>query len=635
MRDLKGKAGLAIAIWAAAATLFQLYTAWIGYLEPRSQRSLHLLLFLPLAFFLFPARPGRSPQSRPSLPDLTLGLLAVVPSLYSWLEADRINLRLEGLDELTTAELWLGGLITALMIEALRRAVSPMLAGLATVILVYLFTTEYWPGVWGYRDLPTWEIIEIMYLRNGMGVYGTLTGISTTMVAIFIAFGAFVEGIGLGSFFNNVGSRLAGRQTGGPGKVAVITSAFFGTMSGSSSANVFATGSFTIPMMKRLGYRPAFAGGVEAAASVGGQLMPPIMGAGAFVMAEITNIPYLEIVKAASLGALCYFFMLLVTVHLEAKRLGLAGLPEEQIPTWRSVLRDLHLLLPVVVLLGLLIMRFSPHFAALWSIIASLGVSMLRRHTRLSLEDLFWVLVRAGCNITIVAMACVGAGMIVAGLTVTGLVLSFGSMIASASGGVLLIAGVLLMFTTLLLGMGLPTSAAYIITSSIGAATLTGEFGVPLLAAHLFVFYFAILADATPPVSIASYAAASIAKAPPMMTGLQALRMAIAGFLIGFSFLYTPALLLDAPWLEIVLQLAVNLLALTVLAAGLAGYFQSRIVLPFRLLLIVAGPALALSENIDELPRIALAAAILLALHFLPHVFSLGAGRPAPAGADK
>ena len=622
MRKIEGHLGLAVALWAAAAAAFQLYTAYIGYLEPRTQRALHVLLFLPLAFLLFPAHPKRSPRHRPSALDGVLAALAILPNAYVYFEAHRINLRLENVTPLLWEELVLGTLATVLVLEAVRRAVTPILAGLMAIGLGYLFLSEYTPGLWHYRDMTYEEIVELMYLVNGQGIYGTITGISATMVAVFIAFGAFVEGTGTGRLFNNLGSRAAGRYAGGPAKVAVVTSCMFGTMSGSSASNVFATGSFTIPMMKRLGYRPTFAGGVEASASVGGQIMPPIMGAGAFVMAEITNTPYQSIIVAALLGAIAYFFMVLISVHLEAKKHGLRGMDPDDIPSWRTVLKDIHLLIPIGVLLGLLMMRYSPHFSAFYAIVATVAASWLRRHTRITPRRLFAILVNAGCNITAIAMACIGAGMIVACLTVTGLVISLGTIITSAAGGVLWLAAILLMFTTLLLGMGVPTTAAYVITSAIGAPTLISEFGVPVLGAHLFVFYFSILADATPPVSIASYAAASIAGAHPIWTGVQAFRLSIAGFIIGFSYLYTPALMMEGPALEIIGQLLVNLTGLTVLAAGLTGYLQGRIALPLRPLFVVLGVAIPLLENYPVWPRVLLAVAVLAVLYYLPNLFA-------------
>ncbi|MGE0715383.1 MAG: TRAP transporter permease [Alphaproteobacteria bacterium] len=636
MRNLSGRTALAVGIWAAMATLFHIYTSGFGFFEPREQRSVHLGLLIPLAFLLYPAHPERSPQDRPSALDWVFAAIAVLTNVYSYEEAHRINLRFENVDPLLPGEWVCGIALTLLVIEALRRAVTPVLASLVTIGIVYLFTTEYLPGMLNYRHLAMSEIVETMYLLNGMGIFGSITGISSTMVAIFIIFGAFVEGSGIGRLFHNAGTRIAGRQSGGPGKVAVVSSALFGTISGSSTANVFTTGSFTIPAMIRLGYRRPFAGGVEAAASVGGQIMPPVMGAGAFVMAEITNIPYAQIVIAATIGAVCYFFMILVSVHFEAKRLGLVGVDEKDVPPWSAVVRDLHLLLPIVVLLVLMGMNFSPHYSAFWSIVSVFGCCWLRRHTRIGPAQIWDILVAGGRNMVVVALACAGAGMFVACLTVTGLVISLSTVITSLSDGNLFIAGVLLMITTLILGMGVPTTAAYIIGASIGAPILV-KLGVPVLGAHLFVFYFAILADATPPVSVASYAAASIAKAEPMQTGFVAFRLALAGFVIGYSYLYTPSLMMIGTPLEILGQVLVNLIGLSILAAAMFGYFRAPVHLVWRLPLAFFALVSVLLETYDEWPRIGLQVAVIACLFYFPQVFALGLRQvtPSAAGAER
>ncbi|MBL8704297.1 MAG: TRAP transporter fused permease subunit [Rhodospirillales bacterium] len=626
MRELKGRVGLAIAVWAAAATLFHLWTAGFGFFEPRTQRSFHLMFLLPLAFLLYPADPKRSPTDRPSWLDGLLAAAGVAVNVYSYWQANRINLRFENVDALTTGE-WIAGIVaTILMLEALRRAVTPVLAGLLAIGIAYLFVTEYMPGMLNYRNMSTEEIVETMYLLNGMGMYGSITGISATLVAIFIVFGAFVDASGVGRLFHNLGTKLTGRQSGGPAKVAVVSSALFGTISGSSTANVFTTGSFTIPAMIRLGYPRHFAGGVEAAASVGGQIMPPVMGAGAFVMAEITNIPYSDILYAAFLGAVCYFFMILVNVHFEAKRLQLQGVDPRDIPAWNTVVADLHLMLPVLVLLALLSVDYSPHYAGFWSILTVVGTSWLRSGTRMGPGVIWHALVAGGKNMVIVALACAGAGMFVACLTVTGIVIAISTAITSVAAGNIFIAGAMLMITTLILGMGVPTTAAYIIGASIGAPILIG-LGVPKLAAHLFVFYFAILADATPPVSTASYAAASIAKTGPIRTGVSAFRLAIAGFVVGFSYLYTPSLLMEGPPLEILGQILVNLLGLTIVAIGFSGYGRGPIALPLRIVLALAGLLLALLETWSPWPRIAIEVVILALLFYVPGLF----GRPLPA----
>lgn len=617
------KALLIIGLWAAAATAFHLYTAFIGYLEPRTQRSIHLAFMLPLVFLLFPTFRNRQGSDKGLDKDLTwidwgLALLALLPMVYSYFAANRINFRLEDVDPVLPVELVMGSVATVLVLEAVRRAVSPMMAGLIVAGVAYLFLTEWMPGFWQYRNIPFSEVIEAMYLTNGQGIFGAITGISATMVAIFIAFGAFVSASGTGRLFNNLGLRVAGKYAGGPAKVSVIISALFGTMSGSSSSNVFTTGSFTIPLMKKLGYRPSFAGGVETAASVGGQSAPPIMGAGAFVMAEITNTPYTDIIIAAVLGSLCYFTMIFVSVHLEAKKAGILGLDEDSISSWKELARDLHLFIPIIVLLTLLLMRFSPHFAAFYSILTTVVVTSIRSHTRLTLSKVYETFVTAGKNTAPIAVACVGAGMFVAALTKTGVVVSLGTLVAGFAGGELWLAGVLLMFLTLLLGMGVPTTPAYVITAAIGAPALISDFGVPVLGAHMFVFYFATLADATPPVSVASYAAASIAKADPLKTGAQAARIAIAGYIVGYSYLFVPELRMEGALFDIVVNWFVIVGGLTIFASGVTGYLSTRLPGVLRLVMIVSGLTLALFHQFSAESRVVVIVALLVALYLIP-----------------
>ena len=583
--------------WSVAATAFHLYSTAIGYFEPRTQRSIHLLFMLPLIFLVTPAlkrKDARDSAYVPGVAGLLLFGLATLPFLYSWWQVDRINLRLEGIDPVLPAELVMGALATLLMVEALRRAVSPILAGMVLAGLAYLFLTEYMYGFLHYRDIEFVEIIETMYLFNGQGIFGGITGIASTMVAIFIAFGAFMQASGVGRLFSRGGELLAGRYAGGPAKVSVITSAFFGSMSGSASSNVFTTGSFTIPMMKRTGYRPAVAGGIETAASVGGQSAPPIMGAGAFIMSEITGIPYTDIIIAALLGAVCYFSLIMISVHLEAKKNGLRGMSEEELPKLPEVARDLFLLLPIGVLITMLLLRYSPHWSAFCSIIATVVVACSVKRTRLSLPQFITLFDRAGRNTAPIAIACAGAAMLVAVLTKTGLVVSFSAMISEISGGYLLGAGLALMLMTLLMGMGVPTTPAYVITAAIGAPLLINDFGVPVLAAHLFVFYFAILADATPPVSIASYAAAGIAKSNPLATGLQACRMALAGYCVGFSYLFVPELRMEGSALHIIGNLISIIGGLSLLAGAFTGHLCMRLNIALRLVLAVLGLGAAL-----------------------------------------
>lgn len=621
MRQLTGRVGAAVALWAAAVAALHLYFGGFGFPDPLRLRALHLLMLLPLAFILFPAR-QTSPQDRPSWPDVALAALAVLPSAYLLANADAIYDRMEYLDALTPAQQVLGVLVILLVLEGVRRCVTPVMAGLILIGLLYMEVSEYLPGMFNYRDIPFWHIVEAMvWVPIAGGVYGPLTGIAASLVAVFVVFGAAIETSGVGQFFHDFGTKVAGRQAGGPAKVGVISSSLFGTISGSSTANVYATGSFTIPAMMRAGYRPPFAGGVEAAASVGGQIMPPVMGAGAFVMAEITNIPYRDIAVAAVLGSILYFIMILSSVHFEAKRLRLSGVDVADIPPWRLVLRTGHLLLPVFLLIGLLAAGWSPHFAAACCVAATIGTCYLRRSTWLTPAQIFRMFATAGRNMVIIALACAGAGMFVAALTNTGFVVALSQVIVGASGGNILVAGLLLMGCTLLLGMGVPTTAAYVIAASVGVPPLI-QMGVEPLAAHMFVFYFAILADATPPVSVASYAAASIARADPLRVGFNAFRMALAGFVVGFSYLQTPSLLMSGPWDAVVVEAAAVAGSLMLLAACLSGHLTRDLPAWLRIPAGMAALVLAVSHYLPQWERLLLVVALALLLIVLPRLFT-------------
>ena len=608
------------------SSLFHLYTGAIGFLEPREQRSLHLLLLLPLVFLIKPGFLSKSKarlDNKPGRADYLLAILIALPALYSYLNAFRINMRLEDITEMLPAELMLGGIMIILILEAIRRVVSPVMFILVVTGFAYLIFCEYLPGFFHFRDISIPEIIEAMYLYNGNGIFGSITGISATLIAIFLIFGSIVEGSGTGRLFINLGKKAAGKYTGGPAKIAVFTSALFGSMSGSSSSNVFTTGSFSIPMMKKRGYSASFAGGVETAASVGGQSAPPIMGAGAFVMSEMTGIPYTDIILAALLGSVCYFVMIFMTVHFEARKLNLQGMEAHELPTWKDILKDIHLLIPIFVLITLLVLRFSPTYSALIAIAVTFLTSWLRKHTRIGLKKAIEILQIAGKNTVLIATACVGANMMVLILTKTGITVSVGSLVTQLVGDNVYFAGLLIALMTLVLGMGVPTTPAYIIVAAVGAPTLINDFGISMLAAHFFVFYFAILADATPPVSIAAYSAASISGADPIVTGFQASRLAIAGYVVGFSYLFVPELLMQGTALSILINISCILLGLSIFAIALTGFFVNKLSLVARLIFAPLGILLALYAEVTPEIRIGVSLSALALLYIINTKFTV------------
>lgn len=409
------------------------------------------------------------------------------------------------------------------------------------------------------------------------GIIGTPLGVCATFVFLFILFGAFLENTGIGLFFNDLSNAIAGSKPGGPAKVAIISSGLQGTVSGSSISNVMGTGAFTIPMMKSLGYEPEFAAGVEAAASTGGQIMPPIMGAAAFLIAETIGVSYFDIAKAAIIPAFLYFAGIYITVSLTAKKDKLVGLPKDQIPSIMTLLRQKgHLVTPLVIIVALLALKFTITRAVLWAILAAILVPFLRKDTRVPLRDIASCFVNGAKGILSVSCACAVAGIIVGVVTMSGLGLTLGSGLLSLTKGLLVPTLFFTMITCIILGMGVPTTANYLITSTI-AAPIIIRLGIPILPAHLFVFYFGIMSDITPPVALAAYAGAAIAKANPFKTGVYATKLAIAGFLVPYIFVLNPQMLLIDVTIVGMLQLLVTaLIGMFGISSALSGFLLRK-----------------------------------------------------------
>lgn len=615
MRELPGWGWWAATLWMAVFAAIHLYFAGFGFPEPITMRGFHLLVFVPPLFLLYPALKS-SPRDRPTLVDWAWAFAAAAPHAWVLWNAQAVSDRMEYVDPFGWEMMALGVICVITLLEATRRAVEPGLAWMVAISLLYMQFGHLLPGVLNTRVFTPAEIVESAWLvPTAGGVYGPLTGIVATTIAVFIIFGAFMQGSGTGRLFSNFGAVIAGRYSGGPAKVAVITSGLFGTMSGSSVSNVITTGAMTIPLMQRVGYRPAVAGGIEAAASVGGALMPPVMGAAAFVMAEITNIPYSQIITAAALGAVLYYFAILAAVHFEAKRAGMRPMPLSEMPTWHEVLADAHLILPIGVLVYLMNERWSGNYAAFMSTLAMVGVSLLRARTRMGWRTVLESLASAGHTMAPLAVSIAGSGIVVSALTSTGMVVAFGGIIKDLAGGSLPWLLVLLCFTVLILGMGIPTTPSYIIAAAIGVPQIL-ELGSRtlgyspeqlILPAHLFVFYFAVIADATPPVAAAAFAAAAIARASPTITSLHATRFGIAGFTVGFAFIYDPGIMLRGSLGEILLASFTQVGALVAVTAGYAGFLLKRLAMPERLLLVAGGLVGAFGYMLGDVERGAVA----------------------------
>lgn len=572
MREIKGWMKWLVSICLVGVALFHLYTAIFGVFQPRIQRGIHLMVLLPMAFLLYPATKNSS-KDRPSIFDMIFALVAVVPPIYLMVMNDALNMRLEMFDPVSPLQTVLGWINIILIIEAVRRTVVPAMAILIGVFFVYIFTAPWLGGIFYSKPLALGRIAEMNYLVTSDGIYGSIVGVTATFVAVFVIFGAFMQNTKTGEYFTNLAVSLAGKSAGGPAKIAVISSGLFGSISGVAAANVYATGVFTIPLMKRLGYRSQFAGAVESAASTGGLLMPPIMGAGAFVMSEITGIAYVHIIKAALLGAIFYYLSILIRVHFVAKKEGLVGMDKDEVISRKQILKDSYQLIPLIVLVILLVIGYSPFIAAVYGILATFLLTFLNKETMMTPAKLWDTFELSGKNLIMLGVSCAGAGMVISIVTNTGLALGIASVIQSWSGGVLLPALLLIMVTSILMGMGMPCTPAYIVAVTIGGPALQAM-GINVLTAHLFVFYFAILAEITPPVSIASYCGAAIAGSDPLKTGFEAMRMAIVGFIIPYIFVFNPALMLNGSALEVITLIIVVLYAVVTLASAFRGYFH-------------------------------------------------------------
>ena len=584
-RNYQGIMGKLIMAICVLFSGFQIYTAVFGVLDAHLQRAVHLAFGLLLIYLLYP---GRSSWSRTTLHpvDLILGLIATATPIYIIVFYNELVTR-AGIN--TSTDLLVGLIGIILLIEATRRVVGWPMILVALFFITYSFLGPYMPGVLAHRGLGWEELVGHLYFTTE-GVFGIPLGVSSTFIFLFILFGAYLETTGLGKFFIDLSNALAGWAAGGPAKVAVLSSGLMGTVSGSSVANVAGTGSFTIPMMKKLGYRPEFAGAVEAAASTGGQLMPPVMGAAAFLMAEFVGVPYIDVVKAATIPALLYYVGVWLGVHYEAKKYGLKGTPRELLPKFKDLLFEKgHLAIPLIVIVYLLVTGYTPMRAALVAIVLAIGASMLKKSTRITPWQIVEGLINGAKGILGVLVACATAGIIIGVVTKTGVGLKLATALLELAGGNLIPAMFFTMITSLLLGMGVPTTANYVITSTIAAPALE-QMGIPILAAHMFAFYFGIVADVTPPVALAAYAGAGIAGSNPMRTGVVAAKLAIAAFIIPYVFVLSPTILMiNATIPTLIMATLTALIGMWGLSISMIGFFVAPTTKLERLLYFVGG----------------------------------------------
>lgn len=567
-RKLTGWQGLFIAAWLIAMSLFHLYTAGFRTMPITIQRAIHLTFAIVAVYVLYPATRRGSKTKTPWYDWLLAATSGVVIGYIIFFFNDIARRGAEPLPR----EIWLGIAAILLVLEAGRRVVGNVLPCLSILFLTYCSYGNYVPGMFQIRGYSLNRIIQHMYLTPE-GIFGLALGVSATFVIVFIIFGAFLSQSGGARFFNELALALAGGRPGGPAKVAVVASGLLGTINGSSVANVATTGTFTIPLMKRVGYPAYYSGAVEACASTGGQLMPPIMGAGAFIMSEFLGVPYLSIAAAAIIPALLYYTAIFTNVHIRARKQRLDGLPKDQLPSARAVMRqDGHLLVPVLVILVTLLMKYTPLRAGFIGVVSVIVMSSLKAHTRMGVRDMLKALEEGARGGLGVALACALVGFVVGTSSLTSLGLTISNNIIEISGGHLMLTLIMAMVACLILGMGLPTTANYIVCSTIIAPALIGMKVMPL-PAHLFVFYFGIMADLTPPVCLAAFTGAGIAGASPAKTGITATRIALASYLLPYAFVYNPMLLLQnvEPVMLSVLVISA-LMGIVVLAGAFEGW---------------------------------------------------------------
>jgi TRAP transporter 4TM/12TM fusion protein len=573
MRVFTGFIAAVIAVIGAAWSIFQFYTSGFGLLAAMPQRAITLLFTLVLSFFLYPMwkdeRLSLFVKARDSIL-IVLSIITCVNIIINY------HLIAENLGISNLKDIILGSILVILVFEATRRTVGLPLVIAAGVFIVYALAGQYWPGILQHRGYPLDRVIEQMYL-GVEGIFGVPLGVMTTYVFAFLLFGSFLEITGGAKLFLDLAYAVTGSLKGGPAKTAVISSALMGTISGSALANAVTTGTFTIPLMKSVGYRPAFAAGVEAATSTGGQLMPPVMGAAAFIMVELTGISYLTIIISAAIPSVLYYFSLYVMVHQEAERLGLKAIPKEKLPKFKDAIKaSIPLLIPVFAIVGLMLYGLTPLKACFFAIILVCLSSFLSKETRITGRKILSAFVITAKNAVAVSAAVTICGVISGVVTLTGLGMKLSIIIIDVTKGDLFLTCLMVCISCLILGMGLPTTANYIVLAPIATPALI-QLGLPVITSHMFILYYGLLTEVTPPVALTAYTTAAIAGSPGMRSALYGFRIAAAGFIIPFMFVYAPGLLCLGSFWDTVQPFLTAIIGIIALGSSITGFFITRL----------------------------------------------------------
>ena len=610
-----------VAIIAIVMSLYHMYVAGFGPPEAMIFRGTHLLFALTLVFLLYPLKPGGGWQWR--VLDAVMLLAAWAFIFHIFLNYQAITNRIIYIDDLTQMDKFYTVVAVLIILEATRRVLGWALPLTALAFLVYAL---------GFTNVATPVLMEQLYLSTE-GIFGSTLGVSASYVMLFVLFGAFMEKSGTGQLFMDFALSITGHTAGGPGKVAVVSSSLFGTVSGSAVANVMVDGPMTIPLMKRTGFRPPFAAAVEATASTGGQIMPPVMGAAAFVMAEFLAVPYATVALWAVIPAILYYLAVFFAVHFEAKRYGLHGVPKNELPVLGHVMLERgHLFIPIITIFIGLTMGYSAPLCALAGALMCLPIALMRKATRegISWRNVLDALEEGAKNTLAVAMACACAGIVIGCVTITGLGIVFTQIVVGLAQNMLPLALILTAIAGIVLGMGMPTTPAYIVMVSLLVPALV-KLGAPLPSAHMFAFYFAILSAITPPVALAVFAAASLAKADLWESGWAAVRIGAAGFIVPFMFVFEPSLLMIGAWHDILHSFITATIGTICLAGGLFGYFYRIAHAWERVLLLCAALLLIKPGILTDIAGLVLLAVVLINQMYVRRHEPKNDARPQPA----
>ncbi len=600
-RKLEGSDKKVIRVIAVSMSLYQLWQSVFSSMQPQLHYAIHLTFILALCYLYFTPAKNKG-RSKIIKMDYIIAGVIVLLGVYYASQVGRYLVRWPQIDDLSTADIVVGTILAILVIDGTRRTMGYVLPTIGIVFLVYALFGDLLPGSFGHRFISPVDVLDqLVFTTNG--IFTSPIAVASTFVFLFCLFGSFFSYSGAGAFFHKFSMALAGKYAGGAGKVTVVSSGLFGMINGSPTANVATIGSFTIPMMKKEGYGPVFAGAISAVSSTGGGIMPPIMGTAAFLMVEMAGIPYKNIAIAATIPAVLYYGSLLFICHLRAKKKGIKGLPSSELPNLKETLKEGFLfVLPLIVLVAMIMMGYTPSLAAVAGIVCVIISSSLKKETRMSLKTILDALEEGALSAIIVSLSCAVAGMVICGLMTTGLTGKIASLVLSVGGGSLFGALFITAVLCTFLGMGMPVAAAYALTASLAIPSLI-ELGVPLISAHMFVVYYSTFSAITPPVAVASYAAAGIADASATKIGWAACRIGMVCFIIPFMFVYDPSLLANpSDFLHIgtYIMILACVLGVYSLSASSEGFLKNNLNPVFRILLFAAGIMLMYPEGMSS-----------------------------------